>query len=159
VGSDYALPVSARFGGRVLQVGSAEVEIHPTEPYLETRFPDGLRVPAAPQTDAHYAEVARQCGYQGPDATWRLCVEHELSHHFLDTLAGDPWSWVLHAVARGLEIPPADLAREESKVLAWQRYVTTGEGTDALWWLDDPTPEQAREQWAALLASAAGETG
>jgi hypothetical protein len=44
-------------------------------------------------------------------------------------------------------------------VLAWQRYVTTGEGQDALWWLDDPAPEQARELWAAILASAVGETG
>jgi hypothetical protein len=63
---------------------------------------------------------------------------------------------VLYAVARGLEIPAAELAREESQVLAWQRYVTTGEGTDELWWLDDPTPEQAKALWAALLAGGTG---
>jgi hypothetical protein len=151
--------MGARFGGRVLQIGSAEVEIHPTEPYLETRFPDGLTVPAAPQDTGAYRRTAADCGYTGPDATWNLCREHEIAHSFLDTLAGDPWSWVLYAVARGLEIPPAELAREEAQVLAWQRYVTTGEGQDALWWLDDPAPEQARELWAAILASAVGETG
>jgi hypothetical protein len=54
------------------------VRVFNDDQYLETVFPDGSRVPAAPHDSDQYRATAVACGYG--DDTWRLCREHEIAH-------------------------------------------------------------------------------
>lgn len=95
--------------------------------YLETLFPDGSSVPAAPQRTPEYAETAQRLGYGAEaDAQWRMCKEHEEAHTTLLQSLGLRYSPTLWAVAHGhhAAIPgsPGEMAAEEDLVLAYQRW-------------------------------------
>lgn len=92
--------------------------------YLETAFPDGTKVPAAPQDTDDYRATAFRLGY-GTD-TWAMCREHELAHTELAELLGLPYSPTLWAVAHGEKRAiigaPGEMQAEEDLVLAYQRW-------------------------------------
>jgi hypothetical protein len=100
------------------------VRIFEDEHYLETVFPDGSRVPAAPHDSDEYRATAASLGY-GED-TWRLCREHEIAHTTLLQRLGLKYSPTLWAVAHGAhgKIPnsPGEMAAEEKLVLAYQEW-------------------------------------
>ncbi len=104
------------------------VRVYPAARYLETIYPDGSMLPAAPHDTDAYRQTARACGY-GVD-TWALCREHELLHSLLAEerdLCQSPTLW---DVAHGVAPDAAQLAvhhREESEVLALQLYANTGD--------------------------------
>lgn len=100
------------------------VRVFDGEHYLETQFPDGTRVPAAPQDSDQYRATAAALGY-GEDL-WRLCREHEIAHTTLMQTLGLRYSPTLWAVAHGAhgKIPnsPGEMAAEEKLVLAYQEW-------------------------------------
>lgn len=108
----------------LMVLGECTVRIFEETHYLETVFPDGSKVPAAPQESDAYRETARVHGYG--DDTWRLCREHELAHTVLLQKLGFRYSPTLWAVAHGHHdsIPesPGEMEAEETMVLAYQRW-------------------------------------
>jgi hypothetical protein len=100
------------------------VRVFGDEHYLETVFPDGTRVPAAPQDTDQYRATAAALGYG--DDIWRLCREHEIAHTTLMQSLGLRYSPTLWAVAHGErgKIPnsPGEMAAEEKLVLAYQEW-------------------------------------
>lgn len=96
--------------------------------YLETVFPDGTKVPAAPQDTQEYVDRACELGYlYDPDPAWSMCRSHEIAHTRLSQLLGEPYSQTLWAVAHGHHggIPGSkyEMAAEEALVLAYQRWM------------------------------------
>lgn len=113
---------------RTIDFGGCSVLLWPL--YLETRWPDGLMVPAAGNDDAESLALAAALGY---DSTWELSKHHEISHTLLMTALGYPFSPVLRGVAIRLSggskeayLSPVLSAWEEALVLAFQRYVMRG---------------------------------
>jgi hypothetical protein len=106
------------------------VRIFESDHYLETQFPDGTRVPAAPQDTDQYRATAMALGYG--ENTWRLCREHEIAHTTLMQALGLMYSPTLWAVAHGAhgQIPgsPGEMAAEEKLVLAYQEWRMLREG-------------------------------
>lgn len=93
-----------------------------------TRYLDGTEVPATPHYDTSYKYWADYCGY-GEDVAV-LSREHEISHTFLSEKLGREYSYTLWDVAHGVtpEGERLDLhTSEEGLVLAFQRYLNTGE--------------------------------
>lgn len=91
--------------------------------WLETRFADGSKVPAAPEPTDEYLARAVALGYSGDDPAWECCRAHELMHTLIAEARGWPWSSQLWALARGIEY---DGWREESLVLGFQRWLNDG---------------------------------
>jgi hypothetical protein len=94
--------------------------------YCETAFPDGSRVPAAPEAGDRQAKLAAELGYPG---VWPLIWHHEFLHGW-QALPGV--SRVLWDVAHGR---PGDTAAhwdEEGRVLDLQRAVCAGRADAAL---------------------------
>lgn len=94
-----------------LRVGEVELVLDPSRRYMETRWADGLYVPATPTLTT----------------SWQQTVDHEWGHTILAQQAGLPWSPVLRKVAEqragvwdGLWPNDDEVAREEARVLAWQ---------------------------------------
>jgi hypothetical protein len=92
--------------------------------YLETWFPDGTRVPAAPNYDAASIERAHDLGYEGD--TWAMTRDHELAHSWLAVTSGlgqSPTLWHLaHPEAEPLG--EHDVNGEEARVLRFQRTLS-----------------------------------
>lgn len=108
----------------VIRLQGCLVRIFDQAHYVETIFPDGTKVPAAPQDSDEYRATAQRIGY-GTD-TWRMCLEHEIAHTGLLQSLGLPYSPTLWAVAHGQHdgIPgsPGEMAAEEDLVLAFQTW-------------------------------------
>jgi hypothetical protein len=102
-------------------MGSCLLQVWPEGRYCQSVFPDATTVPAAPQDNESYRNMARELGY-GED-TWRMCVEHELLHTMLAQMDGRPYSPTLFAVAHGVvdSLEPILVAEEEAAVLEFQR--------------------------------------
>lgn len=100
------------------------VRVYDDERYLETRFPDGTKVPAMPQNTESYRAKAQELGY-GEDV-WRMCKEHEMAHTELMQALGLEYSPTLWAVAhghkRGIPGNQGEMGAEEDLVLAYQRW-------------------------------------
>ncbi|GAC1495954.1 MAG: hypothetical protein NVS1B6_00600 [Steroidobacteraceae bacterium] len=92
----------------------------PEGQYLETVFPDGATVPAAPQDTDEYRATAEDLGY-GAD-TMRLCLEHEVLHTAIAELRGESFSQVLRDVADG-KAGEASHGEEETRVLNFQKLL------------------------------------
>jgi hypothetical protein len=114
---------------RVLTIGECEIRVWPA--YLETVWADGLKVPAAANDDAESIARAHELGYSGD--TWRMSLEHELSHTLLDVARGYPYSRVLRGVAvreaggSKEDVISRDASDyEEGLVLDVQRWVQLG---------------------------------
>lgn len=126
---------------RVIAFCNCEVWIWEPDAYLETRFQDGTKVPAAPKPDdVEQAVTAIDLGYGR--RIWQMCREHELSHCLLADWLSKPVSPVLWSVAHPGHPDNASLAEqhaEEALVLAWQRYLTTGEIRRELYGLEQET--------------------
>ena len=93
--------------------------------YIETRFPDGTKVPAAPNIDNDSVYTAWDLGYEGD--TWAMTRDHELAHTWLAFLAGHPHSPVLWRVAHEEGLSEDWVREEEARVLEWQRGFDKGE--------------------------------
>lgn len=116
---------------RIIQIGECEIRIWEDAQVLETRFEDGLKVPAAPNYDEQSLATAAALGY-GSD-TWMLSKQHEISHSLLMISLGYPYSRVLRGVAvRAAGGSKEDVVSqvnsiwEEDLVLQFQCYVQTG---------------------------------
>jgi hypothetical protein len=71
----------------------------PEARYCETVFPDGTKVPAAPQDTDEYRAKSAAMGYGDP---FDMCVHHEFLHTSICEAAGLEYSPALRAVALGL---------------------------------------------------------
>lgn len=95
-------------------------------PHVQTRYQDGATVTARVNYDAGAFTMARDLGYRSID-TWRMCVDHEIGHHWL--AHGDFWSLgspTMWRLAHPDRVHPSmasddDVANEEAEVLAFQR--------------------------------------
>lgn len=76
--------------------------------------------------DAEYKEIAAWAGYA--DAWQSYGIEHELTHHWLATRLGWPWSWSLHD--NPPQPWPPHVAWEEHLVNRLQRYMMTGKADE-----------------------------
>lgn len=117
---------SARLADTVI-LGACTVTIDDTARYLETRFPDGTVLPAAPNYDPASIALAHDLGYVGD--TWAMSRDHELTHSWLAALDGLDWSptlWhVAHRGAPGHVPMSGDAIRaEEARVLNAQRSLS-----------------------------------
>lgn len=102
-----------------IRFAGCTVRVFPERQYVETVFPDGAIVPAAPMDTESYRQEARDSGYG--DDTWRLCAEHELTHHMLAEYAGLPNSPILRAVASGEHPDGGAFGDEERRVMQFQK--------------------------------------
>jgi hypothetical protein len=117
---------------RVVKLGAAEVWIDDANEYLETRWPDGLKLGATPDA--------------ATGTTWQQTVDHELGHTWLATdggrkFTGSPTLWVTadrHPLGtkRPLDVPW--VREEEARVLAWQATLPA----------DGARPWDAHTAWA-----------
>jgi hypothetical protein len=106
--------------------GSVLVRIFEDTRYLETVFPDGTKVPAAPHdTDSYRAQAEALCYTPDADGCWQMCRDHEIGHTLLTQTLGLEHSPSLWAVAHGTpnhtEIS-GEMWAEEELVLAFQRW-------------------------------------
>lgn len=115
--------------------------------YLETVFEDGCLCPALFQYDDGSKALAAQLGYG--DNVRAMHRHHDLAHTFLAEAQGHPYSHVLRRVANGPDVPPEERAAEEGLVLAFQRYLNTGESDPILQKL--PNVDALVEQFRAKL--------
>lgn len=101
--------------------------------YLETIFPDQTRVPAAPNFDPDSRRLAAELGYgDGPDATWRMSLQHELAHTVVAEHLGQPFSLALWLTAHGAVGRRGVISGEEGRVLALQAFLNLGTRSPAL---------------------------
>jgi len=142
---------------RVLAFKNCEVWEWRENAYLETRFPDGTKVPASPQGSIEQTFTALDLGY-GADL-YRMCREHELCHTLLAEAIGQPYSRTLWAVAHPGDadnIPLAEQHAEEGMVLAFQRLLMTGETRHGIYGLAEQagmTLDELRDHARAILKS------
>ena len=121
---------------RVFPFRNCEVHERVDRAYLETRFPDGTSVPAAPRQDIEQAFTAQDLGY-GCDV-YRMVREHELVHCLLAEAIGLPRSATLWAVAHPNDPDNISLAEqhaEEAMVLGFPRYLCSREARPAIYGL------------------------
>jgi hypothetical protein len=104
------------------------VEVDEAARRATTVFDDGSRLVAAPVMDAENIARARALGYTGHDAeaVWAMTRHHDLVHTLLAEAEGFPFSFTLHAVANGYELPPGLSQREERIVFLIQRLLNVG---------------------------------
>lgn len=95
--------------------------------YLETVFPDRLKVPAGPNFDEQSLKTAADLGYQ---TTWEMSRDHEFCHTFLMVKLGLDFSPTLRGVALRLigkskedYISKLQSDWEEELVFAFQRVI------------------------------------
>lgn len=112
----------------IVKIGECEVWIWPA--YLETRFPDGLMVPAAGNDDAESLALAADLGYS---STWSMSRDHELLHTMIALQQGHSYSRVLRGVAvrsaggdKEQVISRQGSDHEEALIMEAQRYVRRG---------------------------------
>ena len=107
-----------------IRLGSVIVRVWPEDHYLETVFPDGTKVPAAPEDTDEARSLASDLGYG--DDLWRMCLEHELLHTALLQRLGyehSPTLWeVAHGNSKGIPGKPWAMRGEEGLVLAYQTF-------------------------------------
>lgn len=99
-----------------LRVGGAEIWLW--DRYLETRFRDGVVVPAAGNDDPASIELAAALGYL---STWEMSRDHEIAHSWLAVQAGldvSPALW--HAGHPGEPFDAVAIGHEEARVLTFQ---------------------------------------
>lgn len=108
----------------IMRLHSCLVRIFDQAHYLETVFPDGHKVGAAPEDTDEYRATAERIGY-GAD-TWKLCRDHEMAHTVLMQTLGLAYSPTLWAVAHGeakeISGSPGEMGAEEELVLAFQHW-------------------------------------
>lgn len=102
----------------VTRCGVCVIRVWPETMFVETVWPDGAKVPAAPNFDDASCALAAELGYKD---TWAMSLAHETLHTWLAVQAGLPFfSPTLWYVAHQLK-PPRGLApTEEARVLAFQ---------------------------------------
>lgn len=120
-------------GGTVADVWEAGKTVRVT-------LPDGSVVWGVPHLEDSYLQKALAAGYgDWEDPKWGLCREHELTHCWLAEMRDLSESPVLRAVAdqQALEHFGEDRSRvpewqwrEEGEVMAWQRFVNSGNHND-----------------------------
>lgn len=98
--------------------------------YLETRFVDGLFVPAAGNDDEASRRLADELRYT---STWEMSRDHEICHTYLAMKLGQSFSPVLRGVAirtaggdKEAYISKTQSEWEEGLVLAFQRFLRLG---------------------------------
>lgn len=120
-----------------IRLKGCKVWIWPDDRYLETIFPDGCKVPAAPNFDPASRALALELGYgDALDATWRLSLWHEVCHSLLAEHLGQPFSFTLWAVAHHVRAERGLMHDEEQRVLALQRLIMTGDAGERAAWLE-----------------------
>lgn len=115
---------------RTIAFAACEVRVWDDLRALQTHFPDGSYVPAAPKHDDEQAALARAHGY-GADV-WALVRDHEVCHTLVGEALGHPHSPTLWYVAHPGS-PEPDWAAEEALVLALQAALNGAEPDVALW--------------------------
>jgi hypothetical protein len=114
-----------------VRFGAVTFSYVPESGWCESVWPDGARLPGFPEDTESYRQTARELGYGGDTA--RMCWVHEASHHLLSVAAGLPFSPTLRGEAVDRHtLTVAQRHREEADVLAFQRYLNTGEVSAAL---------------------------
>jgi hypothetical protein len=117
-----------------IRLRGCKVLVWPERRYLETRFPDGCKVPAAPNFDEASRALALEIGYgDGPDATWNMSrFEHEILHTVVAEHLGQPFSAALWLTAHGAVGRRGVISGEEGRVLALQAFLNLGTRSPAL---------------------------
>jgi hypothetical protein len=119
---------------REYRIGECVVVIDDGARCLVTRFADGSTLFAAPQDDDDYRDTARDLGYG--DDTWSMTKDHELAHSWLaSTLGGLPRSPTLWSAANPGKpgvLNRREQGEEETRVMAFQRFVRSGLGREYL---------------------------
>lgn len=121
-------------------LGRCTVRVWGSTRYLETVFPDGTKVSAAPDFERD-GPTAERLGYGGDEAgIVKLWLHHDVGHTFIAQKVGCKWSPTLYAVAHGeAEDILQFVEHEERVVMAFQQYLNGG-----------PVPEGDHVDWAAL---------
>lgn len=94
-----------------------------TRDYIETRFPDGLYVPSAPD---HTRDLETARDYQYGDDTHTLWLHHDLAHTFVMTSLGYDVSPTLRHVAGGERVSDEVRWAEEGVMAEVHRYLNGG---------------------------------
>jgi hypothetical protein len=140
---------------REYRIGECVVTVDDSARCLVTRFADGSTLFAAPEDGVDYRATARDLGYG--DDTWSLCVDHELIHSWLATtlygLSRSPTLWSAANVGRPGAINRREQGMEETRVMAFQRFVRSGLGREYLGVLrvggDPIDPDGLRDRFLA----------
>lgn len=136
-----------------LTIGDCIVVIDDDAHTVVTRFMDGVELLAIDDPSQENVDRAHEIGY--PD-TWGMNRHHDLVHSFLADREGKPFSPTLyHACHPDSPIgsDPEERAREECKVLEFQRFVMSGDNRwECIRWLgrDWDMDELARDFLALM---------
>jgi hypothetical protein len=101
-----------------IRLDNVLIEVWPETKTLRHSFPDGKQLVACPQDTDGYRATAKALGYDAD--LWRLCLDHELLHHFVAEYAGLPYSQSLYEAATNSNFGPLHW-REEELVMNLQR--------------------------------------
>jgi hypothetical protein len=108
------------------------IRIHSVYGTVETSVPGGRVVVATrPETDENIREAADE-GYVGLAACFRALVDHEVLHILMPEWLGWHGSLVMAHESGSRAVPHGQRLYEEAMVLAFQRYLTTGDVWPAL---------------------------
>ena len=111
--------------------------------YMETVYPDGKICKALFTVDEHQKQTAKLAGYG--DNVLAMHREHDIAHTFLAEVSGRRYSPLLYEAAGGPKVSVADRVKEETRVLAFQRYVQIGEISGALFDVANDLPRWKAE--------------
>ena len=115
-----------------VQFKHSEFAVDPEARIVSTAFPDGkVAIGFRADSDENRREAEDE-GYQGPNAIWEALLHHEAAHSLLSAWMWDLPSPTLRHEAGGERCIYGQRLFEEAVVIAFQRYVTTGEVWPAL---------------------------
>jgi hypothetical protein len=133
---------------RYFTFGSVTIVIDDETNLVYTFFPSYPPIIASPEDTEEYKTCAKYLGYT---STEQLNREHDFLHSFLAAEMGLACSPTLQNVVLPGTIDADGRAREEGMVLAFQRYLNTGEFDGALWPLVIPYLEKLKKKVLEML--------
>jgi hypothetical protein len=128
--------------------GSVTIVIDDETNLIYTFFPNSPPIIACPENTEEYRARAFSLGYS---SSQQLNREHDFLHSFLAAEMGLVCSPTLQNVVLPGTIDADGRAREEGMVLAFQRYLNTGEFDGDLWPLVLPYLEKLKKKALEML--------
>jgi hypothetical protein len=106
-----------------LDLSICSVIVDDEQEYVETRFPDGTKVPATPNGTPEAAEMVSKLGYSDE---WTMTVDHEICHCWFAYLEGHVSPALWHVAHQNSEVDEVIWA-EEQEVLEHQKELSSQE--------------------------------
>ncbi len=128
-----------------LALPHSTVWVYPDQRLVLTILPDWKECYATREDTEENRQEALDQGYTGPDAVWRSLVDHEVLHNLISDWLWNRPSPTLEHEAGVRRVEYGKRLFEEALVLAFQRYVNTGEQWPALYPFAQVLPEWKRK--------------